>query len=260
MWDLRSGVLVNTLRRHTSIVECLKFKGDTLVSGGDDKYAPSTLPPISSSLSFSLLTLTRTLEVWSLRTGVCMATMAGHGSWARCLQMSQTQSRVVSGSDDMTIKVCIGSVREEKGRRRGERRAEREEGRAGRGGVGRRDERLMWVFFILVCLVVAIFTDRHQCRCGVSQDPYHQSATRPSAATPTSSLAFNSKITFSSVALWTKQFAYGTSPLPPLPPPPPPLPPPPQCDCCYSSVSFKQHLPKWPCQQNCQQWKSHTPT
>lgn len=38
MWDLRMGSAINSLKKHTSIVECLRFHGDTLVSGGDDRY------------------------------------------------------------------------------------------------------------------------------------------------------------------------------------------------------------------------------
>ena len=44
-----------------------------------------------------------------MATGDCVATLEGHTSYVRSVCVSPDNARVVSGSDDKTVKVCIAA-------------------------------------------------------------------------------------------------------------------------------------------------------
>ena len=47
----------------------------------------------------------KTLKVWDVATGKCVATLEGHSSDVYCVAVFPDGRRVVSGSDDKTLKV-----------------------------------------------------------------------------------------------------------------------------------------------------------
>jgi WD40 repeat protein/DNA-directed RNA polymerase subunit RPC12/RpoP len=73
------------LKGHAGIVQAVALSSDgrLAVSGSDD----------------------RTVRVWDLSTGVCVATLEGHTGWVRCVAVTSDGRLAVSGSDDRTVRV-----------------------------------------------------------------------------------------------------------------------------------------------------------
>ncbi len=47
----------------------------------------------------------KTLKIWDLATGNCLATLTGHTSSVRVVALTSDGAKIVSGSDDKTLKI-----------------------------------------------------------------------------------------------------------------------------------------------------------
>ncbi|KAI8340511.1 WD40-repeat-containing domain protein [Chlamydoabsidia padenii] len=93
IYETKTGNLTSTLRGHEGGVWALQYLGNTLVSGSTD----------------------RTIRVWDIERGVCTHVFLGHTSTVRCLQivtptmvdgkLEPAHPLIVTGSRDSTLKV-----------------------------------------------------------------------------------------------------------------------------------------------------------
>ncbi|KAG8689618.1 hypothetical protein FRC08_010846 [Ceratobasidium sp. 394] len=83
LWDIETGNRVRTFVGHDKGLACVEFKGDTIISGSND----------------------RKIKVWNASTGECMLTLPGHELLVRALAYDAVSGRLVSASYDRTIKV-----------------------------------------------------------------------------------------------------------------------------------------------------------
>ena len=85
VWDLKSGYCIHVLRGHTSTIRCFK------------------------ALPFLPLCVTgsrdATIRIWDIRDGKEVRVLRGHTQSVRCLGVRGR--RIVSGSYDTTLRVCI---------------------------------------------------------------------------------------------------------------------------------------------------------
>ena len=85
VWDTGTGLVLRTLKGHTSLVKCVAISpdGKRIVSGSIDK----------------------TLKVWDAGTGQELLTLEGHIGGVLSVSYSPDGKRIVSGSMDTTVKV-----------------------------------------------------------------------------------------------------------------------------------------------------------
>ena len=85
VWDLESGICLNTLEGHSGTVTSVSLTPDgrRAISGSDD----------------------HTLRVWNLESGCCVRTLEGHIRGVTSVSVVPDGRRAVSGSDDHTLRV-----------------------------------------------------------------------------------------------------------------------------------------------------------
>jgi WD40 repeat protein len=85
IWDVATGVALQTLEGHSDSVSCVAFSpdGKQVVSGSRDK----------------------TVWVWDAATGAVLQTLEGHSNWVNSVAFSPDGKQVVSRSSDKTIRV-----------------------------------------------------------------------------------------------------------------------------------------------------------
>jgi WD40 repeat protein len=96
VWDLNTGRLLKTLKGHSSRVNSVAISSDNskIVSG-------------SGAFLVDRLVGSRdnTIRVWDLNTGRLLKTLKGHSEAINSVAISSDNSKIVSGSEDDTIKV-----------------------------------------------------------------------------------------------------------------------------------------------------------
>jgi len=85
LWNVKSGVLIRTLKGHLGDVNSINFSPNRryLVSGSSDN----------------------TIKLWNLKDGAFIRTYEGHSSHVTTVSFSSDSKRIVSGSRDNTIKI-----------------------------------------------------------------------------------------------------------------------------------------------------------
>jgi len=82
-WDMSSWKAVQTFKGHTNKVFALQVQDNTLVTGSQDK----------------------TVRLWDTTSAKCLNVIEGHTDSVRCVQLDQDKNKIISGSDDSTIKI-----------------------------------------------------------------------------------------------------------------------------------------------------------
>jgi WD40 repeat protein len=72
IWDLYTGLCVNTLRGHTNYIK------DIVVVGSDGREEMTTTMIVSASKD-------RTIKVWNTKVEQCLSTLRGHSGLVNCL-------------------------------------------------------------------------------------------------------------------------------------------------------------------------------
>lgn len=116
MWDLTSRMCVRTITGHVAQVQSMKllFASDCdELSEASTRHAMigSTPSTASGNRKKPLLisgSLDNTIKLWDIETGKSVQTFFGHieGVWA----VASDKLRLVSGSHDRTIKVCLNTI------------------------------------------------------------------------------------------------------------------------------------------------------
>ncbi|KAJ3087136.1 hypothetical protein HK102_011735 [Quaeritorhiza haematococci] len=112
IWDTSNGQCLRTLHGHEGEIPVLQFKciptsnkatGSTsTATASDEDYSYAQK---NSEVSHVIVSGSedRTIRVWGLETGECLAVLRGHTGTVTCLQFNGT--KVISGSTDRTIRI-----------------------------------------------------------------------------------------------------------------------------------------------------------
>ena len=85
VWNLRTGVCLNTFIGHTDAVAGLAISPDSRLA-------------VSASWD-------KTLRVWDLRNGACLRSLIGHTAKVHVVKVTPDNNRVISGADDGTLRL-----------------------------------------------------------------------------------------------------------------------------------------------------------
>ena len=122
IWDMETGMLLNTFRAHKGSVELLAVTEGMIVSAGDDRTVKvwdletGRLLRTLSKFEYPVLSITavqgkavtasigRPVEIWDLKTGELLKSLSGHKNGGAKIA-TVSDGRVVSSGFDETIKV-----------------------------------------------------------------------------------------------------------------------------------------------------------
>jgi platelet-activating factor acetylhydrolase IB subunit alpha len=119
VWALSSSALVATLRGHEHVVESVAFSGahvdkavraahaaSRAAAGASDSAPPSAASGQEVAGCFvATASRDRTVRLWSLPSGTCVAVMSDHDNWVRGVVFHPSLPLLISCSDDKTIRV-----------------------------------------------------------------------------------------------------------------------------------------------------------
>jgi WD40 repeat protein len=88
LWDIETGQIIRVFAGHERGLACLDWSGNRLATGSNDK----------------------TIRVWDVNTGVCLAILFGHADLVRSLVLDGESDRLVSGSYDRTVRLWNAST------------------------------------------------------------------------------------------------------------------------------------------------------
>lgn len=124
IWNLTTQQCIQTLRKHTHIVECINFSDDT-----DYRIQKSHSPDEGVAANGSEETKRKQylisggrdkmIYVWNIETAEIVATLKGHDSWVKEAFILPNMTHAISCSDDRSMRIwdlstdlCIKNIKD----------------------------------------------------------------------------------------------------------------------------------------------------
>jgi len=106
VWNLAKGDCLLILRDHSHVVECVTFAPPNLIPivGATDGEAAKDKGGLLKGYIASG-SRDKTIKLWELATGRCVATFIGHDNWVRGLRFHPNGKFLISVSDDKSMRI-----------------------------------------------------------------------------------------------------------------------------------------------------------
>ncbi|KAM9969707.1 hypothetical protein ACTFIR_001543 [Dictyostelium discoideum] len=128
-WNIVKGECLATYREHSHVVECLAFSTANIIDiPGSLLSTPEGKSKVKQGPGGNLVgqcgylatgSRDKTIKIWELATGRCLATYIGHDNWVRAVRFHPCGKFLLSVGDDKTIRVwdiaqgrCIKTINE----------------------------------------------------------------------------------------------------------------------------------------------------
>jgi len=106
VWNIAKGDCLITLRDHSHVVECVTFAPPNISVFGfvnDAKEPRDKVGFLKGYIASG--SRDKSIKIWDLATGRCVATFVGHDNWIRGLRFHPNGKFLVSVSDDKSIRI-----------------------------------------------------------------------------------------------------------------------------------------------------------
>ena len=103
MWEISTGECKNILRGHEHVVECVRF-----LPSASGKYLQELIGGGSANNNAVYVasgSRDKTIKIWDIFSGQCVATLSGHDNWVRDLSFSSSGKYLFSVSDDKSLRI-----------------------------------------------------------------------------------------------------------------------------------------------------------
>lgn len=106
VWNIENTAALQVLSGHTNVVECVAFAGSHAVAALQSKgngVAESVGQRPTEFLASG--SRDKTIRLWDVLKGTCLAVFKGHDNWVRMLVFSGSGKYLYSVSDDKSIRL-----------------------------------------------------------------------------------------------------------------------------------------------------------